>query len=58
MNDISEGYDQSVRSFTGPLNSTLGATPKLINQKSSQPKAGSAVNNAYLDSLNDHYSEQ
>jgi hypothetical protein len=32
MNDISEGYDQSVRSFTGPLNETLGANPTLNKQ--------------------------
>lgn len=58
MNDISEGYDQSVRSFTGPLNSTLGANPKVLNQLSSQNKGGSAVNGAYQDSLNDMYSAQ
>jgi hypothetical protein len=43
MNDISEGYDQSVKSFTGPLNTTVGANPKVLKQINSQPKAGSAV---------------
>jgi hypothetical protein len=48
MNDISEGYDQSVKSFTGPLNTTLGANPKVMT---SSNKAGSAVQNYNQDSM-------
>ena len=31
MNDISEGYEFEAKSFTGPLNTTIGANPRAVN---------------------------